>query len=78
VPCWVGILLLAVPIFAPIMVSLPWDGVFGLPGVAPHEVPLWFFPQSSCGCRGWCTVRASYSEVFRTDRGWQRVAALPT
>ncbi len=39
---WVGILLLAVPIFAPIMVSLPWDGVFGIPGVAPEDVPLWF------------------------------------
>jgi len=39
---WVGILLLAVPIFAPIMVSLPWNGVFGLPGVAPEDVPLWF------------------------------------
>ncbi len=39
---WVGILLLAVPIFAPIMRSLPWDGVFGLPGVNPAEVSLWF------------------------------------
>jgi tripartite ATP-independent transporter DctM subunit len=39
---WVGILLLAVPIFAPIMRSLPWDGVFGLPGVAPGDVNLWF------------------------------------
>ena len=39
---WVGILLLAVPIFAPIMRSLPWDGVFGLPGVSPAEVSLWF------------------------------------
>ncbi len=39
---WVGILLLAVPIFAPIMVSLPWDGVWGLPGIAPSDVPLWF------------------------------------
>lgn len=39
---WVGILLLAVPIFAPIMVSLSWDGLFGLPGVAPEDVPLWF------------------------------------
>jgi tripartite ATP-independent transporter DctM subunit len=39
---WVGILLLAVPIFAPIMKTLPWDGVFGLPGVAPADVPLWF------------------------------------
>jgi tripartite ATP-independent transporter DctM subunit len=39
---WVGILLLAVPIFAPIMKSLPWEGLLGLPGVAPSEVPLWF------------------------------------
>ncbi len=39
---WVGILLLAVPIFLPIAKSLPWDGVFGLPGVAPADVPLWF------------------------------------
>ena len=39
---WVGILLLAVPIFVPIMKSMSFDGVFGLPGVAPHELPLWF------------------------------------
>jgi TRAP-type mannitol/chloroaromatic compound transport system permease large subunit len=39
---WVGILLLAVPIFAPIMRSLPWDGLFGFPGVPPGEVSLWF------------------------------------
>ncbi|MFQ5985308.1 MAG: TRAP transporter large permease subunit [Alphaproteobacteria bacterium] len=39
---WVGILLLAVPIFAPIMRSLPWEGLFGLPGIAPSDVPLWF------------------------------------
>ena len=39
---WVGILLLAVPIFVPLMEVLPWDGLFGLPGVAPADVPLWF------------------------------------
>jgi len=39
---WVGILLLAVPIFVPLMEVLPWDGLFGLPGVAPEDVPLWF------------------------------------
>ncbi|TDI63238.1 MAG: TRAP transporter large permease subunit [Alphaproteobacteria bacterium] len=39
---WVGILLLAVPIFAPIMLALTWDGLFGLPGVAPEDVRLWF------------------------------------
>jgi len=39
---WVGILLLAVPIFVPLMKSLSFDGVFGLPGVAPDELALWF------------------------------------
>ncbi|MFQ5913097.1 MAG: TRAP transporter large permease subunit [Nitrospinota bacterium] len=39
---WVGILFLAVPIFVPLMRTLPWDGVFGLPGVDPKDVPLWF------------------------------------
>jgi TRAP-type mannitol/chloroaromatic compound transport system permease large subunit len=39
---WVGILLLTVPIFLPIMKSLTWEGVFGLPGVKPSDVPLWY------------------------------------
>ena len=39
---WVGILLLTVPIFVPLIASLPFDGVFGLPGVAPEEVALWY------------------------------------
>jgi len=39
---WVGILLLAVPIFVPLMNSLAFDGVFGLPGVPPEELALWF------------------------------------
>ncbi len=39
---WVGILLLTVPIFLPIMTGLAFDGVFGLPGVAPDEVGLWY------------------------------------
>jgi len=39
---WVGILLLAVPIFIPLMKSLSFDGLFGLPGVAPDELALWF------------------------------------
>ncbi len=39
---WVGILLLAVPIFIPLIKSMSFDGVFGLPGVAPEELPLWF------------------------------------
>ena len=39
---WVGILLLTVPIFLPIMKSLEWHGLFGLPGVRTEDVPLWY------------------------------------
>jgi TRAP-type mannitol/chloroaromatic compound transport system permease large subunit len=39
---WVGILLLAVPIFVPLMKTLSFDGLMGLPGVAPEDVALWF------------------------------------
>ena len=39
---WVGILLLAAPIFIPLVKALSFDGVFGLPGVAPGETALWF------------------------------------
>jgi tripartite ATP-independent transporter DctM subunit len=39
---WVGILLLTVPIFLPIMISLPFGGVLGIPGVAPDQVGLWY------------------------------------
>lgn len=39
---WVGILLLAVPIFIPLMKTMSFDGVFGLPGVAPDDLALWF------------------------------------
>ena len=39
---WVGILLLTVPIFLPIMKSLEWGGLFGLPGVRSEDVPLWY------------------------------------
>jgi tripartite ATP-independent transporter DctM subunit len=39
---WVGILLLAVPIFVPIIKQLTFDGVFGLPGPSPDQVLVWF------------------------------------
>jgi tripartite ATP-independent transporter DctM subunit len=39
---WVGILLLTVPIFLPIMKSLEFGGLFGLSGIAPNEVALWY------------------------------------
>lgn len=39
---WVSILPLAVPIFVPLMSSLNFDGVFGLPGVPPGDLALGF------------------------------------
>ncbi len=39
---WVGILLLAVPIFMPLVKSLSFDGLLGLPGVAQADIALWF------------------------------------
>ena len=39
---WVGILLLAVPIFIPIVEALTFDGLFGLPPVPGEDVVLWF------------------------------------
>jgi len=39
---WVGILLLAVPIFVPIIKSLTFEGLFGLPGPTPDMVLVWF------------------------------------
>ncbi len=39
---WVGILLLAVPIFLPIVESLEFNGLFGFPGVEPGNLALWF------------------------------------
>lgn len=39
---WVGILLLAVPIFMPLVKTMTFDGVFGMPGVAQEDIALWF------------------------------------
>lgn len=39
---WVGILLLTVPIFLPILRGLEFGGVFGLPGLEPRDVSLWY------------------------------------
>ena len=39
---WVGILLLAVPIFVPIVKALTFPGLFGLPGPDGSDVALWF------------------------------------
>jgi len=39
---WVGILLLTVPIFLPIMKSLSFTGLAGVAGVSPDKIPLWY------------------------------------
>jgi TRAP-type mannitol/chloroaromatic compound transport system permease large subunit len=39
---WVGILLLTVPIFLPILKSLDFSGLAGLAGVPPEQIPLWY------------------------------------
>ena len=39
---WVGILLLTVPIFLPILKAVSFTGLLGLAGVEPADVPLWY------------------------------------
>ena len=39
---WVGILLLTVPIFVPILTALSFTGVFGIAGVKPDDISLWY------------------------------------
>lgn len=39
---WVGILLLTVPIFVPILEALTFGGVFGLQGLDAKDVSLWY------------------------------------
>jgi tripartite ATP-independent transporter DctM subunit len=39
---WVGILLLTVPIFLPILKAVTFDGLLWLPGVKSADVPLWY------------------------------------
>jgi tripartite ATP-independent transporter DctM subunit len=39
---WVGILLLTVPIFVPILEKLAFDGLFGFAGVKPDDISLWY------------------------------------
>ena len=39
---WVGILLLTVPIFVPILTALSFGGVLGIAGVKPDDISLWY------------------------------------
>lgn len=80
---WVGILLLAVPIFVPIIKSLTFDGVFGLPGPSPDAVAIWFgvlylvnmqmsflsppFGYALFYIRGVCPPEISMATIFRSS-----------
>jgi tripartite ATP-independent transporter DctM subunit len=79
---WVGILLLTVPIFIPIIQSLNFDGLFGLPGVDSSVVVLWFgviylvnmqmsfltppFGYALFYLRGVCPPEISMATIFRS------------
>ncbi|WP_027962203.1 TRAP transporter large permease subunit [Halomonas halodenitrificans] len=80
---WVGILLLAVPIFVPLIKGLSFDGVFGLPGVAPADVSLWFgviylvnmqmsflsppFGYALFYIKGVCPPHITMAQIFRSS-----------
>ncbi len=80
---WVGILLLAVPIFVPIIKSLTFDGLFGLPAVPAGDVALWFgvlylvnmqmsflsppFGYALFYIRGVCPPEISMATIFRSS-----------
>ncbi|MDG5499948.1 TRAP transporter large permease subunit [Marinobacter sp. BGYM27] len=80
---WVGILLLAVPIFIPIVQALTFEGLFGLPAVPGDDVVLWFgvlylvnmqmsflsppFGYALFYIRGVCPPEISMATIFRSS-----------
>ncbi|MBP0048590.1 TRAP transporter large permease subunit [Marinobacterium sp. AK62] len=80
---WVGILLLAVPIFIPIVQALEFEGLFGLPAVPGEDVVLWFgvlylvnmqmsflsppFGYALFYIRGVCPPEISMGTIFRSS-----------
>ncbi len=80
---WVGILLLAVPIFIPIVKALTFDGLFGLPAVDGDDVVLWFgvlylvnmqmsflsppFGYALFYIRGVCPPEITMATIFRSS-----------
>ena len=48
---WVGILLLTVPIFLPILTALTFGGLFGISGVSSDDLSLWSASSSWSTCR---------------------------
>lgn len=80
---WVGILLLAVPIFVPLIKGLTFDGLFGLPGVDATDVSLWFgviylvnmqmsflsppFGYALFYIKGVCPPHITMAQIFRSS-----------
>ncbi|MCE0733553.1 TRAP transporter large permease subunit [Halomonas sp. G15] len=89
---WVGILLLAVPIFVPLIKGLTFDGVFGLPGVDPADVSLWFgviylvnmqmsflsppFGYALFYIKGVCPPHITMAQIFRSSFPFLGIQAL--
>ncbi|MCA1768512.1 MAG: TRAP transporter large permease subunit [Halomonas sp.] len=89
---WVGILLLAVPIFVPLIKGLTFDGVFGLPGVDPTDVSLWFgviylvnmqmsflsppFGYALFYIKGVCPPHITMGQIFRSSFPFLGIQAL--
>ena len=89
---WVGILLLAVPIFVPIIKSLTFDGLFGLPAVPGEDVVLWFgvlylvnmqmsflsppFGYALFYIKGVCPPEISMASIFRSALAFLSMQAI--
>ncbi|QOR38920.1 TRAP transporter large permease subunit [Billgrantia diversa] len=89
---WVGILLLAVPIFVPLIKGLSFDGVLGLPGVDPANVSLWFgviylvnmqmsflsppFGYALFYIKGVCPPHITMGQIFRSSFPFLGIQAL--
>jgi tripartite ATP-independent transporter DctM subunit len=89
---WVGILLLAVPIFVPIIQSLTFDGLLGFPAVPADQVALWFgvlfivnmqmsflsppFGYALFYLRGVCPPEISMATIFKSSLAFLALQAI--
>ena len=89
---WVGILLLAVPIFVPLIQPLSFDGLLGLPGVDAGDVSLWFgviylvnmqmsflsppFGYALFYIKGVCPPHITMAQIFRSSLPFLALQAL--
>lgn len=89
---WVGILLLTVPIFVPIIKSLSFDGVLGLPAVSGSDEVLWFgvlylvnmqmsflsppFGYALFYLRGVCPPEISMATIFKSSLVFLAIQAI--